>query len=394
MLTATLLIAASAFAADDDAQTDPGFLATLKTPPAEAQLDDLNVVNFGGDLVPFVGTSAVEPERTVRHLSLNLIGGYTYGISGAEGSAGFNVETGFVHGVQGAGGANVNLGVLRGAQGAGGFNYAGIVDGVQGSGGFNVSRTSVRGVQATGGFNLAGEAVDGVQAAGGFNVAREVRGGQGAGGANIAVGDLRGVQGAGGVNVVVGDVRGVQAAGGVNVATGEVQGVQLGTLNVALEEARVQVGVVNVAPNADVALGLLNIMWEGRNHVDVWADSQGFMYAGYKGGSRYVHNMYSVGVQTIGGEQTWSYGLGIGGHIPMAKRAAIDLDIMTHQINEGVRWCNYVNLLNQARAVLVLSPFENLGIYAGPTYDVRIQDSAQRFTVEGRPGVTAGIQLF
>ena len=384
MLIATLLMATTAFAADtddlnSDAPSEPGLVATLTTPPAEALAEDLKYVNFGGDLVPFVGTSAVDPERTVRRLSLNLIGGYTYGVSGVEGAAGFNVETGFVHGVQGAGGANVNLGVLNGAQGAGGFNYAGVVDGVQGSGGFNVSRTSVNGVQASGGFNLAGDAVDGAQVAGGLNV---------------AAGEVRGVQAAGGLNVAAGEVKGVQAAGGVNVATGEVHGLQMAPLNVVSGEADVQLGVVNVARNADVALGLVNIMWEGRNHVDVWGDSQGFMYAGYKGGSRYVHNIYSVGVQTIGGDQAWSFGLGLGGHVPLSKRAAIDLDVMAHQVNEGVVWCNYVNLLNQARAVLVLSPFENLGVYAGPTYDVRVRDSKERFTVTARPGVTAGIQIF
>ncbi len=378
-------------------------------PPQQPYQEE--IVPLGVDLLPGVGSSSYEGPYAVRSLSLNVIGGKTYGLRGIELGSAFNIETGFVEGAQGAGAFNLNFGRLQGAQGAGGFNYAGEVEGVQGAGGFNVSRGGVQGVQGAGGLNVAlgdlkgvqgsgginyAHAVDGVQAGAGLNVARSVEGVQASGGANLAMGDMAGVQGATGLNVVTGDLSGLQASGGLNVVTGDVRGMQMAPVNVATGDVSgLQLGVVNVAKSSDVSLGLLNFIWNGRTHLDVWGDSWGFAHGGIRHGSRYLHNIYWGGVPAMGGEAaTWTVGLGLGGHIPLGERAAIDLDLLAHAVNEGVWWSDRLNLLNQGRAVLVLNPLERLGVYAGPTYDVRIVDTPQKFSVIGRPGVTAGIQLF
>lgn len=330
--------------------------ASAPAPRASASPEDSDGsehprVLVGGDFAPMLGTSAPSRGQEIRSVSLNLLGGLAYGVEGFELGAVTNITRHHVYGAQIAAGANVNLGVLEGVQLAGGGNWnSGRVDGAQVSGGVNVAGARVEGAQVTGG-------------------------------ANIAHGDVRGVQLAGGANVATGHLRGLQLTGGVNYA-GSGAGLQVGAVNLvrgALDG--VQVGVVNVADDTRFSLGLVNVVREGRTHIEASADDGGFAFATLKhGGSRW-HYLYSVGGHPLGGDRAWAAGLGIGAHNPLNDRLFLDLDFLAYYIGEvtedghGVSSSTFDNdgsgsTLSRLRLVLGVQLTERFSLLAIASYNL------------------------
>ena len=199
-------------------------MITLLVSAAMAQ--DLTPVEVGVDLVPTIGTSSSMMGTDVRALSLNALGGYSGAVDGIELSMGVNIERYYLSGVQFAGFAN-----LVGTD----------VDGIQGASALNLVGRDVEGIQMSGGVNLVGGVMDGVQMAAGLNVVAE-------------------------------QVDGVQLSGGANLAR-DVSGAQIAPLNVAGGHVDgVQIGVVNVARTSDFSLGVVNVILEGRTHIDLTVD--------------------------------------------------------------------------------------------------------------------------
>lgn len=156
-------------------------------------------INLGGffaynpyqiSLTPRISSQGLFNSQVVNQVSLNIIGGHTAGVNGAE------------------------------------------VGGV-----FNINQRDVRYFQVAGLFNLVGGQVKGVQVAGI---------------SNIVAGDVSGVQ-VGGVNNRAGDVSGMQLSGVFNVAK-DVRGVQLaGLVNVA-DSSDYPIGLVNLVKNGNKSL--------------------------------------------------------------------------------------------------------------------------------------------
>ncbi|MEL6346529.1 MAG: hypothetical protein AAFV53_25685 [Myxococcota bacterium] len=372
-------------------------IGLLCAPTAHAQ--ELTPVDIGVDVVPLVGTSSWAQGRDRRSLSLNLIAGYTGAVEGIELGMGLNINRLYMHGVQLSG-----FGNLVGED----------VEGIQLTNGINLVGGSVDGIQLSGGVNMVGGSVDGFQAGAGANVAGlDVDGFQAAGGVNVAGGSVDGVQAAVGVNVAGGVVDGFQAAAGVNVSGG-VDGVQLAPVNVAAGHVDgIQVGLVNVARSSDFSLGLVNIIWEGRTHVDVWATEDGFGNVALKHGGETFHYLYGVGYRSGPEEDqfAWSPIIGAGGHFTLAERLYLDADLYARHVNESEGWTNSLNTQTTGRLVAGLSLGHRLAIFAGPSYNVRISatDCAPKVagpwttvfideregpvSVRGWPGWTVGVQL-
>jgi hypothetical protein len=303
-------------------------------------------IPFGVDVVPYVGTSSAGG-RQVRTVSFNLLGGLTAGIEGFEFAALLNIDTEFMEGFQMAGGASVVAGPVWGAQ-------------------------------------LAG-------------------------GANLAAGPIEGAQLSGGVNIVLGHLTGLQMTSVGNVAMG-LEGAQIAAVNVSTERVTgVQLGVVNLAPDADLSLGVLNVLWEGRTHVDVWGGDTGFVHAAVKHGGQFFHNIYALGVRP-GDETSWSLGLGFGLHFDVGEAYYLDIDGIAHHINEGEGWTGDTNSLTKARGLVGWQVKPWLGLFAGLTYnlfvsdvsdgtqyavflDTLVSDPGEERVVRAWPGFVLGVQF-
>lgn len=186
-------------------------------------------------------------------------------------------------------------------------------------GGVVANATSIRGAQVSGVLARATGRVEGFQSAA-VVVASDLTGGQ-LGAVSIAR-DLEGLQ-AGALSIardgsgfqlgalsLARDLHGLQA-GAVSIAR-NVRGLQLGAVNVATRSEGVQLGVVNVADDADAPLGLVNVIRNGRLHVDGFAlDYPGFAAALVVHGGRYTHapsRGLACGVTLAGwrGRSSWS----------------------------------------------------------------------------------------
>jgi len=392
---------------------------------------------IGVDILPMVGTSTFARGTDRRAVSFNLIGGYAGAVDALEVAGVFNLERHRVSGLQLAGTFNANAGTLTGSQLAGavnltggwarghqlsgaanvvgsglegaqltgGANLAGAVRGLQASGAANLAAGDLRGAQLSGGVNLVSGPVDGAQISGAANLAGgPVDGAQLTGGLNIG-GPVRGVQISGAANLAHGPVRGSQLSGGVNVAAGGVSGLQLAPVNVAAGHARFQVGVVNIARRSDISLGLVNVIAEGRTHVDVWANETGVVHAGLKHGGDHFHNVYAVGFRPLGDLPIWTATVGWGLHTTLVGPVFLDADLVASHVNRMGAWNNGLNLVSTARAVGGVRLLPGVAVTAGLSYNVltstcgygpeggRLVYEWRGGAVSAWPGFQLGVQL-
>jgi len=357
-----------------------------------ALAQDLTPTDIGGDLVPMVGSSTTSQGNDLRSVSVNVVG-YAGAVDGIELGLVANIDRFYMHGAQFSGGAN-----LVGAD----------VDGIQGAAGANIVGQDADGIQLAGGANITGGALDGIQGSGGVNiVGLDADGVQLAGGANITGGSTDGIQAAAGANITGGVADGAQLAGGVNIAGG-VDGVQAAVVNFSGGHVSgAQIGVVNLARTSDFSLGLVNIIWEGRTHVDAWATEGGFVNTALKHGGERFHYIYGAGYRPGDLElMAWNAMVGMGGHAELTQRLFVDTDIISAYVHE-IDADYGLNLLNTARLVGGVQVTDRLALVAGPSYNVSVSDvcgpkyagpgvtvfSPGPVQVRGWPGVMVGIQL-
>lgn len=328
----------------------------------------LKKVTIGADLFPTAGTSSLARGQDLRYVSLNFVG-WSGAVKGIELAYLANINRHWVTGFQASSIANVNLGArFTGVQFSGIFGYTGgTLSGVQLSGIGNVSMGELVGVQASG----IG---------------------------SIALGAVRGVQASGIGNVALGPFHGLQVAAIGNFVKGKVDGVQI--------------GLVNVAEDSDFSLGLINVMYKGRTHIDLWGNSSGFGFAGLKHGGKYWHSIYSAGMRPTSEDGGYAMGLGIGLHLPLADRVFLDIDGLVYGVNDEDTTWEDINTLATIRAVAGFRITEDIAIFAGLEGNVLATNrgDAERFapfasspihqrecsakaSVAAWPGVLLGVQF-
>jgi hypothetical protein len=239
--------------------------ARLPRPTCGARRPEL-VRFFGADVAPFVGMSAFEPAGTVRHVSLELLGGGTSGVTGLEFSPLVTFNAGFVCGVQFSGLGSWTSDHVHGAEISGFIGWADKVEGVQGNGFLSVTTHTLRGLQF----------------------------------APIAMAN---------------EIQGVQL-GSVTVA-GDVHGLQLGVLNVA-RSSDASVGVLSLVTSGRTTLhGFVN-----SNGVASVAVQHGSRYVhNFYGGSVSAGGQDGVGFGPL---------IGIGAHGYEDARFYLDIDLFSH----------------------------------------------------------------
>ena len=356
-------------------------------PLAGAELRPL-LVNVS--LVPPLSVNSVFGYRTVNAFALDLLVGDSAALGGVQ-LSGIGSRSGEVRGAQIAGlgnwvdaGAYGQTGDARGAQVAGALNWIG---------------GSLRGAQTAGALNFAGRDSSGAQVAGALNLASALAGFQVAGGLNVASA-MSGVQVAGAVNVAS-DATGVQIAGGMNLASG-VATVQTAVVNVSRQVNGAQVGVVNVAEDADVSVGVFSWVTHGTHDAALAVTEYGALAEADTGG-RTLYGILTGGTAYRSDPRRYLLGLGIGWRALAADGITLDVQAAAMRMVDADVWTE--RHLYSARAVVALRVVGPLSVVAGPTFNVFVDSEAQKIEPVGYgwkigsrvqlwPGILAGLRLF
>lgn len=393
-----------------------------------------NKVPFSVGLVPPISTNGMNAGNCVNQFSVNLLMGYSGALAGVEFAGLTNTERDFVHGAQLAGFGNFVNGEFTGFQFAGFGNFnRGISRGFQFSGFSNFNYAEANGVLAAGFANFTNGKSLAVQLAGFANFCEDVQGMQYAGFANIVKGSGKVIQLAGFSNITLGEVDGIQAAGFLNysknkmnklqaagfanISDGDLDGVQIsGFLNVAKDVEGVQIGFINIADSikSGTPIGFLSIARNGFREFEV-SFSEGLnTQAAFKIGVDQFYSIFALGSQFISSEFSWGFGYGIGTHLMKNEDFKMQLELMSYHINEGSKWTNTYNGLQQLKLTFSNKLDEHISFFAGPTVNLMVTDNhlnngrvfysnfapysmyshiGRNSTLKGWIGVTAGIRI-
>jgi hypothetical protein len=326
-------------------------------------------------LVPPLSVNSPFEYRTVNAFALDLLVGDSAALGGVQ-LSGIGSRNGEVRGAQIAGlgnwveaGAYGRTGDARGGQVAGALNWTG---------------GSLRGGQAAGALNFAGRDSSGAQIAGAVNLASA----------------LAGVQVAGAVNVAS-DVTGVQVAGAVNVASG-VATVQVAAVNVSRQASGAQVGVVNVAEDAEVSIGAFSWVAHGTHDAVLAATEYGVLTEADTGG-RTLYGVLIGGAAYRSQPQRYLLGFGMGWRALATDAVALDVQATAMRMVDADEWTD--RHLYSARAVVATRVVGSLSAFAGLTFNVFVDSEPQKIDPVGYgwkvgsdvqlwPGLVAGLRLF
>ncbi len=313
--------------------------------------------------VPFVGTNHKLSGNVVNDLSLNILGGYSAGTTGAEFGGLFNIDRGDVQYGQFAGLFNLNGGTTQGAQ------FAGL---------FNVNLGPTKDFQSAGLFNVNVDATNAIQLAGLVNMnAENSSGAQLAGLINTAMKGYEGAQVAGLINFSTKKHRGAQVAGLININTGRLYGSQVsGLLNVGNKIKGSQVGLLNIADSVSgVPFGLLSFVGKGYHKIEIAADEIMPVHISFRTGVHKLYNIFTAGVRPSSADTvTWMFGYGLGTAPKITKWLSLNIDATANQLVKGN--VEKLNLINRLYVGFDFHLTKNLSLTAGATYNLRIFDSA------------------
>lgn len=324
-----------------------------------AQTDTTSIVRpFQVTFVPPIGTNGVQSHKITNQFSFNMLIGVNGGVDGFELGGLINTIKGNVEGAQISGFGNLVTGNVNAAQIGGFFNInGGYTEGLQLAGFTNIVGDSTKSLQVAGFGNLCGQS-QGAQISGFGNIAGNMDGLQIGGFGNIS-GNITGVQGAGFTNIA-GNIDGLQAAGFLNLA-GNVKGVQIaGFLNIC--------DSIDGIPIAPISIVKKN----GYIRAEFWTNEMFFLNASFNIGVRKFYTIYTLGYKPGLDDYNWSFGFGAGTSFSLGENTSFDPQAnVTHFFTD--LWKSY-NQLNQIRLNFNYQVSENLGIFAGPSFNLLISE--------------------
>lgn len=373
----------------------------------------------GNDTIPlkkgYVNIALVSPLSTAwkdspnryYHFSLNLLYGITGGIDGMElglinhtrgrfngwQTGGINIVRDQFNGLQIGALVNINRGNMNGLQLSGLWTYnQGNFTGFQFSWFGNTTGGDVYGAQLSHLWNHANNSLYGIQFALGPNTAKHnAYGIQFSATMNYAGTDQRGVQFGFLANYVGGGSHGFQISP-VNIAldragtqiglvnyTDTASKFQGGLVNIARRSGGVQIGLINYSGDNRVApIGLVNIVKKGYNKLEVWGGELQSFNLALKTGGRHVYSIINIGINPFTKNFFWTTGWGFGAHIPVYKRLYVDFDNITSlvHINEAFSIGKGKNtFLNQIRFMAGISVHKRVAIFLGPVVNFLFSDN-------------------
>ncbi|WP_296704455.1 STN and carboxypeptidase regulatory-like domain-containing protein [Algoriphagus sp.] len=286
---------------------------------------------FQVSFVPFIGTNRKISGSVQNDFSINILGGFSGGTNKAE------------------------IGGL-----------------------FNINRRNVQYFQAAGLFNQVGGTVKGFQVAGITNINLDrVEGFQAAGVGNFSSGPVSGVQSAGVLNIVTSDIKGVQLAGVTNYTHHDVHGGQIsGVLNIARNVKGFQLGLLNYSDSTSgTPIGLISFVRKGYHKVEIGTDEILPLNISLRTGTRGFYNMIFAGIRPEKADSvTWAFGYGVGTSPKLMNRLYLNFELSSQQLLKGNLAA--LNLINRGYLGLDYQFSNKVGIFAGPSINLRVYDSS------------------
>lgn len=276
---------------------------------------------FQVSMTPGLSTHGLFNSQVVNKFSLNIIGGYTAGVTGTELAGAFNVNQFNMHGVQFAGLFNV---------------VGGNVEGLQAAGISNVSLNKLSGIQLAGAWNSADTLISGMQLTGGINLANHA-------------------------------AKNIQLAGVMNLTKGEVGNQLTGGINIAKKVHGVQLAVLNIADSSDYPIGVFNWIRNGSRQLSLGVDESKFVNLSLRSGGRVMYSVLAIG--TYVNDYNVKYGIeaGIGAHLVHKPRFMLSTELV-----HRTHFDKHVRYVDPNRSSLRLIPAVNLNrylqVYAAPSF--------------------------
>ncbi|MBS3914467.1 MAG: hypothetical protein KG003_08205 [Bacteroidetes bacterium] len=283
--------------------------------------------------LPYLGTNGSMSGAVTNNISLNILGGYSGGIQGAEFGGIFNIDRDSSAGAQFAGVYNLTAGPFNGAQ------FGGVA---------NNHFSEFRGAQFGGVLNTCSGNFTGFQAAGVMNFEKKL---------------LRGTQAAGVINYTD-RLQGTQIAGVINTAN-FVQGTQIsGLVNRAHKLYGTQIGFINLVDTIyGVQIGFLSFCKSGVHQVEYSYSDVLQHNATLRTGSRYFYNILTAGYHPYPNE-AYSAGYGIGCSIREGRKANLHVEVVGNALYLGT--FHDIPMLTRISLYQELTLFKTVSVMFGP----------------------------
>lgn len=352
---------------------------------AKQNIQSINLKKFIADrpfqvsLTPGLSTHSKLSAQVVNSFSINVVGGYTAGVSGIELGGAFNINKTDVKYIQAAGLLNITGGSVTGVQLAGLHNHVlKNVTGLQASGFSNFVKGNVTGVQMASIHNHVSGSFTGLQASNFSNFVKgKLIGVQLSNIHNVCYDSVFGMQAASIVNFAHKKVSGVQLAGIGNFSNRELNGVQISSIfNYAKKLRGLQIGLINVSDtSAGYSIGLINIVFKGYHKIVLSTNEVLKFNAAFKTGNSKLYSILLVGygsaVHGWGGEdtsKTISFGYGLGHEFAIGKRFSINPEFTSQYLYPG-NWDN-ANVMNKLHLQFNLKLGKYVSLFAGPSFTI------------------------
>ena len=300
-------------------------------------------------LTPGLSTHGKLNAQIVNNFSLNIFGGYSGGLNGAEIGGLFNINKNDVQHFQVGGLFNLTGGNVKGMQIGGIHNTVlGNFNGWQIGGINNFVKGKFNGWQLGGINNHAGDSVDGFQLAGIANYANK------------------------GMN-------GLQIGGIGNISRLKMDGVQIaGIFNYAKKMKGLQIGLINIADTSEgYSVGLLNLSKNGYHKIALHSNEVINTNLSIKTGNAKLYSLLIGGINLNNSEKLYSFGFGLGHDFIISKTFSISLEATSQYLYLGS--FDYANLLNRLTPSLNIHVSKWVSFFAGPALNIYYSDQGSSF---------------
>jgi hypothetical protein len=311
----------------------------------------ISEVPVQASLIPGLSTRGMMNSQLNSSFSLNLLGGYTGGVSGLEMAGLYNINRMNVNALQMAGIFNIVGGSVNGVQLAGIYNNVfGDLNGLQMSGIHNSVKGSQNGLQITGIYNSVQK-------------------------------NSKGMQMASIINTVKGSQNGLQISAIYNAGSETVHGAQItGILNYAKELHGIQFGLINITDSpSGYSFGLLNFKKNGYQKISIASNEISDLNLAVKTGDNKLYTILMAGRSERNNEEKlFSFGVGLGKNILLGKRFTYNPEISTQYLYLG-NWDRY-NLLYKFDSPFTFRIFKGISVSAGPSFNIYSSERRDKST--------------
>ena len=304
--------------------------------------------NFQISFLPFIGSNHKLSGSVINKVSVNVLGGYSKGITKFEVGGLFNLNRNHMQGLQIAGLTNL---------------VGGNTEGVQLAGIFNGTYNNFNGVDIAGISNCIGDTANGMFISGIVNVFNKSD-------KSIALAGIANVSQHVNECIQVGGIANYSAHGKIAL--------QLATLyNHAQINNGLQIGLVNYADSSSgISIGFLSIVKKGLHQLEAAADELMYANLSFRTGTYKFFNVFNVGC-TPGNfkEMKWALGYGVGTSFKVSEKLRSDIALTHNHINSG-------NFLTGIRDLYKLywgierKIYHKMNFCLGPTFNLYAADTA------------------